>query len=78
MGRKKGVAPRITQMRPLVAKIEPIMRPRDNTDDLLDAVQMVHTRHSSIKHPGNKKGSFDPTNPEAYNGNTVVVPPQTG
>lgn len=74
MGRKKGVAPKVTIMNG-DAKIRPIPRGRDNTDDLLDAVESVHARMGHLRHPDTTRtGSFDPQDNTAYNGNTVVAP----
>lgn len=75
MARKKGVTPQVTIIGGQAAKVTPIARGRDNTDDLLDAVEATHARYSHIKHPDNtRKGSFDPGDNTAYNGNTVVAP----
>ncbi len=73
--RKKGVAPKITRMHPTEAKIQPIMRDRDNTDDLYDAEMAARAKHNKFQHPDKtRKGSFDPGNNSAYNGNTKTFP----
>jgi hypothetical protein len=73
---KKGPAARVTRMHPTEQKIRAIPRDRDNTDDLLDAERAARARFSPVDHPANKtrKGSFDPTDDAAYNGNTVTGP----
>lgn len=76
---RKGVRPKINLFQ-LPAKIRPIPRGRDNTDDLEDAAQAVHSRFSHLRAPvGTKsksanKGSFDPADNTAFNGNTVTGP----
>lgn len=63
-----------------MAKIKAIPRGRDNTDDLLDAVEAVHARNSHLRAPvgtGSKsarKGAFDPADNTAFNGNQVIKP----
>jgi hypothetical protein len=74
MARTKGVKPKVTLMND-IAKVQPIPRGRDNTDDLLDAVEAVHVRKGHVRFPDNvRTGSFDPGDNTAYNGNTVVAP----
>ena len=74
----KGVRPKITRMRPTEAKITAIPRDRDNTDDLAEAEQRVHSSFSPFLHPGSKKvrkGSFEgnPNSPQGP-GSAVVRP----
>lgn len=74
MARRKGSAPKVTVMNGN-AKVRPIPRGVDNTDDLLAKVEAVHTKKSPLRHPdGTRKGSFDPSDNTAFNGNTVVAP----
>lgn len=73
---KKGPAPKVTRMHATEQKIRPIPRDRDNTDDLLAAETAARAKHSPFPHPANKtrKGSFDPGNNAAYNGNQITGP----
>lgn len=76
MAIRGGKSAKVTRMNKTEAKVQPIPRDRDNTDDLQDALTTVHSRYSKIQAPeGTKrrKGSFDPTNNTAFNGNTVVT-----
>jgi len=76
MAIRGGKAPKITRMNRTEAKVQPIPRDRDNTDDLNDMATMVHARYSKIQAPEgtkSRKGSFDPTDNSAFNGNTFTT-----
>lgn len=79
MAKNKGKSPKITLFNQM-AKITPILRGRDNTDDLLDAVESVHAKNSHLRAPvgtGSKsarKGAFNPADNSAFNGNQIVKP----
>lgn len=74
---KKGVKARIKLLQGLPKAVNPIPRGRDNTDDLLDAVEAVHAKNSHLRAPvgtaskSARKGAFNPTDNAAFNGNQI-------
>lgn len=79
MAKNKGVAAKVTRMNG-EAKIRPIPRDRDNTDDILDAVQGQHAKLAHLQAPvgtlskSAKKGAFNPHDNAAFNGNQISAP----
>ena len=73
---RKGRKATITRMKPTEYGILPIPRDRDNTDDLVEAEQIVHAKFSPFPHPKRgRRGSFEGNTSSPQGPNNAVVKP---